>query len=94
MREINDILKDIRKRKAPRGIHSPLHEQIDKMRADFGETATKGKGSFSFYLGMLKNVPLSTFYLWLGDIRQSPNLNTPLSRAKVFWWKYSQWRKK
>jgi len=65
---------------------------VDKARKDFGETATKGKGSFGFYLRMLKRVPTSTIYQWLTDIKDSPKLNTPLSRAKVFWWKYKQWK--
>lgn len=82
----------LRPRKAPKGIHSERHELIAKMRTDFGETATKGVGSFSFYLGMLKKVPTHTLYLWLGDIRDSPKLDTPLARRKVFWWKWKQWK--
>lgn len=74
--------------KPPRGIHSELHELIDKMRKDFGETAVKGVGSFGYYLGLLKKVPISKIYIWLGDIKDSPKLDTPLSRCKVFWWKY------
>lgn len=92
MDSIQDHLKNITNRKAPRGIHSELHEQIDNMRKDFGETSSKGKGSFSYYLGMLKRVPTQTIYQWLGDIKQSPNLNTPISRCKVFWYKYKQWK--
>lgn len=92
MKEISEILKELPKRKAPRGIHSELHEIIDKMRQDFGETAIKGVGSFSYYLGMLKKVPLQTIYQWLGSIRQSDNLNTPTARAKVFWWYYKKWK--
>lgn len=94
MKSIGDSLKEIKQRKAPRGIHSELHEIVDKMRKDFGETATKGKGSFGFYLRMLKNVPTSTIYMWLGDIKDSPKLSTPLARCKVFWWKYKQWKKR
>ena len=80
------------RRKVNTRIHSELHELVDKARKDFGETATKGKGSFGFYLRMLKRVPTSTIYQWLIDIKDSPKLNTPLSRAKVFWWKYKQWK--
>jgi len=80
------------RRKVNTRIHSELHELVDKARKDFGETATKGKGSFGFYLRMLKRVPTSTIYQWLADIKDSPKLNTPLSRRKVFWWKYKQWK--
>ena len=88
MKNINEIIKNIPVRKTPRGIHSELHELVDKMRTDFGETAIKGVGSFGYYLGLLKKVPISLIYQWLGDIRESPKLDTPLARCKVFWWKF------
>lgn len=75
----------------PKGIHSELHELVAKMRRDFGETAKTGKGSFGFYLGILKRVPLFTIYRWLAEIKDSPNLTTPEARCKIFWWKYKQW---
>ena len=78
--------------KKVKGIHSELHEVIAKMRKDFDETAKKGVGSFSFYLGILKNVPLSSIYRWLGDIEGRPTLNTPTKKAKMFWWKYKMWK--
>lgn len=76
-------------RKAPKGIHSELHEFIAKARKEFGETATKGKGSFSFYLGILKRVPLQLCYQWLGDCR---TCKTKESACKRFWWHYKQWK--
>lgn len=88
IKELNEVRK-----KPSRGIHSELHEIVDKIRKDFGETATKGKGSFGFYLRMLKNVPISTIYIWLGSINDSPKLNTPLARRKIFWWKFKEWKK-
>ena len=91
MKSISEILEKP-KLKTKRGIHSELHELVDKMRADFGETSTKGKGSFGFYLRLLKKVPISTLYMWLGDVKDSPKLNTPLARCKVFWWHYKQWK--
>ena len=76
----------------PKGIHSELHEVIAKMRKDFGETATKGVGSFGFYLGLLKNVPLTNIYRWLADAEGRPSINTPTKKAKNFWWKYKTWK--
>lgn len=79
-------------KKAVKGIHSELHEVVAKLRREFGETATKGKGSFGFYLRLLKNVPIHTIHIWLGSINDSPKLDTSLARCKVFWWKYKQWK--
>ena len=78
--------------KKRKGIHSELHQVIAQMRRDFDETAKKGVGSFGFYLGILKNVPLTNIYRWLGDIESSKNLNTPTQKAKVFWWHYKVWK--
>lgn len=75
----------------PKGIHSELHELVAKLREDFGETATKGKGSFSFYLGMLKKVPIHILHRWYADIKDSPKLNTGDARCRVFWWKYKKY---
>lgn len=90
---ISTSLEKIKQRKPRRGIHSELHELIAKMREDFGETATKGIGSFSYYLGMLRRVPPSVICMWYGDIKDSPKLDTPLARCKIFWWKYRVWKK-
>lgn len=81
-------------KKERNSIHSELHELVAVLRKDFGEEAEKGKGSFSFYLGLLKKIPVTTIYMWHAEIKQSPNLTTPLSRCKIFWWKYSQFKKK
>ena len=88
----NPFERALRPRKPPKGIHSERHELIAKMRENFGETAAKGVGSFSFYLGLLKNVPISTLYMWLAQIKDSPKLDTPLARRKIFCWKYKQWK--
>lgn len=91
MKSLGSFINTIRtseKKTQKKGAHSELHEVIATMRKDFGETAKKGKGSFGFYLGLLRKVPLSVIYQWLGDIKDSPNLDTPLARAKIFWWKY------
>lgn len=78
--------------KKRKGIHSELHEVVATLRQEFGETAKKGKGSFGFYLRLLKSVPISTLHIWLANVKDSPNLDTPLARGKVFWWKYKQWK--
>lgn len=89
--QFKSALARIQARKPNKHIHSELHDLVDKMRKDFGETATKGIGSFSFYLGKLKCVPVSVLYMWLADIKDSPKLNTALSRRKIFWWKFKKY---
>lgn len=75
-------------------IHSPLHELIDTMRKDFGETATKGVGSFSYYLGMLKHVPFFAVEMWYKEIKSSKDLTSGVARCKVFWYRYKIWKNK
>lgn len=77
------------KRKENR-IHSEKHELIAQMRRDFGETATRGKGSFGFYLWLLRDVSCGTIRIWLGSIDDSPNLRTQESRRRIFWWTYKR----
>lgn len=91
---LNAALRIKANQAAPRArIYSPLHEFVAKARKQFGETAKKGKGSFGFYLGLLKPLPVSVLYLWLADINDSPNLSSPESKRKVFWWRYAENRK-
>lgn len=80
--------------KPNRKVHSELHEIVDILRKEFGETAAKGKGSFGFYLKLLKNIPCGTLRLWLADIQNSPNLTTKEAKLKVFWWKWKNNRPK
>lgn len=60
---------------------SELHEFILTARKEFNETAKKGDGSFSFYLGILKRVPVSTLYQFLGE---SKGADKPTNN---FWWR-------
>lgn len=86
---MENISADINKRfsrKPPKGIHSGLHAFIDEIRKEYGETATKGKGSFGFYLGMLKRFDLGELYRIRAEIQQS-GAHTP---KKLFWWKIGQ----
>jgi hypothetical protein len=91
-KSIADLLASRVPKAKKRGHPSELHEVVAKLRESFGETAKNGKGSFGFYLALLKRVPISTLYIWLGDIKDSPRLDTPEARRKVFWWKYKVWK--
>lgn len=84
MKTVGSAMQVIFHRKAPpKGIHSELHGLIDELRKEFGETATKGVGSFGFYLGKLKSLGTHFIYQTRSEIRQS-NAREP---KKLFWWK-------
>jgi len=89
----NLLQKQIEKARTPKkydGLHSELHGLIHELRTEYGETAKTGPGSFGFYLGKLRRVPLQTIYMWRSEIRQSRDAK---NRGKLFWWKYKQWKK-
>lgn len=87
MKSIGDLIK--RTPHKPRaGIHTELHDLIDQLRTEYGETATKGVGSFSFYLGMLKGFSISFIY---GARSQAKEGKSP---KKLFWWICGQERKR
>lgn len=83
---LDNTLKRIQNRKPLKGIHSALHQLIAELRKEFGETATKGKGSFGFYLGMLGRFSVQELYQIRAEIRQS-GAHTP---KKLFWWRIGQ----
>lgn len=64
------------------GIHSELHALVKELREEFGETATKGVGSFGYYLGILKRIDIQKLYRIRAEIKQG-NGHTP---KKLFWW--------
>lgn len=73
-----------------KGIHSALHQLVDELRTEFGETATKGVGSFSYYLGFIKRLGMQETYRIRAEVRQS-EAHTP---KKLFWWHVGQELKK
>jgi len=67
-------------------LHSDLHLLVDEVRAKFGETAKKGPGSFSFYLGFFKRLGTKRVREILAEIKEA-KVDHP---AKLFWWKIKQ----
>jgi hypothetical protein len=67
-------------------LHSDLHLLVDEVRVQFGETAKKGPGSFSFYLGFFKRIGVKRVREILAEIKES-KIDQP---AKLFWWKIKQ----
>ncbi|MBU4536491.1 hypothetical protein KJ603_00440 [Patescibacteria group bacterium] len=69
-------------------LHSEKHYLVAEIREYFGETAKKGKGSFSFYLGFFKRIPESTIYQYWSEVKES---RKPIkAQQKIFWWKIGQ----
>ncbi len=67
-------------------LHSELHLLVDEVRTLFGETAKKGPGSFSFYLGFFKRLDVKEVRQILAEIKDS-KIDNP---GKLFWWKMKQ----
>lgn len=92
---MNSIFADALKRyqkerlKAKRTIHSELHALVEDIRMDFGETASRGKGSFGYYLGFLKRLPIDKVKRFKSESRQAKETNGG-SERKLFWWKVGQ----
>ncbi|MFW0871003.1 MAG: hypothetical protein ACKKL4_00915 [Patescibacteria group bacterium] len=70
--------------------HTPLQLFVDDARNYFGETSRHGIGSFSYYLGMCKKIPMHTLYQIFGEAKQAPN-KSRLQKKKLFWWKIGQY---
>lgn len=73
-------------------LHSEKHYLVDEIRNYFGETAKKGIGSFSFYLGFFKKIPKATIYQYWSEVKES---RKPIKdQQKLFWWRIGQYIKK
>ena len=83
MKDLSDYLKNKGQTQKNTHLHSELHLLVDEARNLFGETATKGKGSFSFYLGFFKRMGVQKVRQLLSEVKDS-NIDNP---GKLFWWK-------
>lgn len=72
--------------------HSKMQEQVDTIRNYFGENATFGYGSFSFYIGMFKQVPEYKINEFFAEAKQSRKAN--FEKKKEFWFKMGRYIKK
>ena len=86
---IADLLKTTRKENTH--LHSEKHFLVNEIREYFGEKTTKGKGSFSFYLGFFKKIPEATIYKFWSEVKES---RLPITKQqKIFWWKIGKFLK-
>lgn len=86
MDDIKTNLDRYRPKERNTHLHSELHLLVDEARTLFGETATKGKGSFGFYLGFFKRLGINKVRQLLAEIKES-KIDNP---GKLFWWKIKQ----
>ena len=87
MEELKKSLERVKHQRNPH-LHSDLHLLVDETRQKFGETALKGKGSFSFYLGFFKRLGVQKVRRILAEVEQS-DADDP---KRLFWWKIKQER--
>jgi len=73
-------------------LHSEKHYLANEIRSYFSETAKKGKGSFSFYLGFFKRIPEASIYQYWAEVKESRK--SIKDQQKLFWWKIGQHNKK
>lgn len=71
----------------PRGIYTELQLLVLETRTRFGETATKGKGSFGFYMGFFQRLGIETVRMFLADLK---DVSDP---KRLFWWKIGAYYK-
>ncbi len=68
--------------------HSELQLFVDEVRKYFGEQARFGQGSFSYYLGFCKKIPMTDLWQMFGEAKQSRKNHE--GQKKLFWWKIGQ----
>ncbi len=83
MDDIKADLANLRVRERNPHLHSELHLLVDEARNLFKETAKKGPGSFSFYLGFFKRLGVQEIRQLLAEVKES-KIDNP---GKLFWWK-------
>ncbi|PID83587.1 hypothetical protein CSB11_00400 [Candidatus Campbellbacteria bacterium] len=71
--------------------HSEMQELVDTIRNYFGENAAFGYGSFSFYIGMFKQVPEHKINQFFAEAKQSRKTN--FEKKKEFWFKMGKYIK-
>ena len=74
-------------RRPTKGIHSEIHTLVADVRRNFGEVATKGKGSFGFYLGFFNRLGIERVRLFLAETRDGNNPKI------LFWWRVGKYFK-
>lgn len=69
--------------------HTELQLFVDEARTYFGEKNRYGIGSFSYYLGLCKKIPMHDLWRIYGEAKQSRK--SIINQKKLFWWKIGQY---
>lgn len=75
-------------RRVNRAPATELQAYVDQVRTYFSETAKFGQGSFSYYLGFCKKIPMYNLWQIFGEVKQSRK--SKRDQYKLFWWKIGQ----
>ena len=87
---VADILKN-RVSGRPKTYHNEMQEIVDIVRNYFGEKAVYGQGSFSYYIGFFKNMPLREVHKIFGEVKQTKK--SIFDKKKLFWYKVGKYIK-
>lgn len=88
--EISDILgkKILYKEKT---YHNPTQERVDTIRKYFYENSRYGYGSFSYYIGMFKNIPDREIDQIFAEVKQTKK--SVFDKKKLFWYRVGKFIK-
>ncbi len=90
--EISELLSFEKIISRPKTYNSEMQELVDEIRNYFGEKAVRGEGSFSYYIGFFKRIPLREVRQMFGEAKLARN-KTTFEKKKLFWWKIGQFLK-
>jgi len=89
--EISDLLSFDRIVNKEKTYNSEMQELVDEVRIYFHEKAVRGIGSFSYYIGFFKRIPLREVRQMFGEVKQTKK--SIFDKKKLFWWKIGQFHK-
>ncbi len=91
VKKISDLLesKILNREKT---YNNPMQETVDTIRKYFYENARYGYGSFSYYIGMFKNLPLRDIQQIFAEVKQLKKRN--FEKKKIFWYRIGKEIKK
>jgi hypothetical protein len=82
--EISDLLSFDRIVNKEKTYNSEMQELVDEIRNYFHEKAVRGMGSFSYYIGFFKRIPLQEVKQLFGEVKLARN-KTTFEKKKLFW---------
>ena len=80
--EISELLSFEKIINREKTYNSEMQELVDEIRTYFGEKAVRGEGSFSYYIGFFKKIPLSQIRQFFGEVKQTKK--STFDKKKLF----------